>query len=74
MGRWSRDAACARPGVDPALRDVFTTDHPTLDDTAAVAVCRSCCPVCTQCAAYAANLPIAVGIRGGHRRVHPRHV
>jgi len=73
MGRWSRHAACARPAVDPALREVFTTDQPTLDDAAAVAVCQSC-PVRTECAAYAANLPIAVGIWGGHRRAHLRLV
>ena len=65
-------AACARAGIDPVLRDVFTTELPTPDDGAAVAVCQSC-PVRAECAAYAGTLSVSVGIWAGQRAGGRQH-
>ncbi len=67
-GQWGKAAACAAPGLDPVVAEVFTTDGWTPWDTAAVAVCRGC-PVRAACTAYAASIAPVSGIWGGWRRV-----
>lgn len=65
--RWMAAAACARYGLDPAFRNTFTTDDPTVWDTDAVSVCAGC-PVLTDCADYARRVHPPAGIWGGRRR------
>ncbi len=67
-GEWGRAAGCAAAGLDPVLREVFTTDTSTPFDGEAVRVCRSC-PVRAACTAYAATIHPESGIWGGWRRV-----
>ncbi len=69
-GEWGRAAGCAQPGVDPVLREVFTTDASTPWDGDAVRVCRAC-PVRAACTAYAATIHPDAGIWGGWRRIDP---
>ncbi len=69
-GQWGRAAACAQSGVDPVLREVFTTDASTPWDPDAVRVCRAC-PVRGACTAYAATIHPVAGIWGGWRRLDP---
>ena len=66
-GEWGQAAACAGPGLDPVLREVFTTDAWTPWDVTAVTVCRAC-PVRPACATYAASITVESGIWGGWRR------
>ena len=66
-GEWGRRAGCAAPGLDPGLREVFTTDEWTPWDTAAITVCRVC-PVRPACATYAGSINPVSGIWGGWRR------
>jgi len=69
-GEWGRQAGCAQPGLDPVLREVFTTDTSTSWDPDAVRVCRGC-PVRAACTAYAATIGPVSGIWGGWRRLDP---
>jgi len=69
-GEWGRTAGCAAAGLDPVLREVFTTDSRTPWDGAAVKVCRAC-PVRAACTAYAATIHPDAGIWGGWRRLDP---
>lgn len=66
-GRWRTAAACADPGLDLLVREVFTTEVPTWSDPEAVAVCTGC-PVLADCAGYASRARGLVGIWGGRRR------
>lgn len=55
LSAWVEDAACADLG---AGADVFTADHPEVDELElAEAVCWGC-PVLTECRAYAAQTPV----------------
>jgi len=69
-GQWGQAAGCAQPGLDPVLREVFTTDTSTPWDGDAVRVCRAC-PVRAACTAYAATIHPDAGIWGGWRRIDP---
>ena len=68
-GPWRTAAACADPGLDPEIREVFTTEAPTWSDADAdaLAVCANC-PVLADCAGYARRVRGLVGIWGGRRR------
>ncbi len=65
-GRWSLSAACAAPGLDPAVRDTFTADTPTAAETAALAVCAGC-PVAAACCGWATTVRTRTGVWGGRR-------
>ena len=69
-GQWGQAAGCAQPGLDPVLREVFTTDTSTPWDGDAVRVCRGC-PVRAACTSYAATIRPDAGIWGGWRRIDP---
>ena len=66
-GPWVTRAACADPGVDPVVREVFTADAGSAWDQPAAAVCDRC-PVLADCAAYAGSIRYLTGIWGGRRR------
>jgi hypothetical protein len=55
LGRWIESASCASLGVGS---EVFTADHPDVEELElAAATCRRC-PVRQQCRAYAAQAPV----------------
>lgn len=62
--RWRNTAACADPGLDLQVREVFTTEASTTADPDAVALCAGC-PVLVDCAGYTARARGLVGIWSG---------
>ncbi len=71
LGEWVEDAACGSLG---AGADVFTADHPDVEELAyAEAMCWRC-PVRQECADYAAQAPV-YGLWGAtwHRTRTSRH-
>jgi hypothetical protein len=62
LGAWVHDAACGALG---AGAEVFTSDHPNVEELElAEATCWRC-PVLTECRAYAAQGPV-YGLWGAH--------